>query len=378
MDWRTRLLDASFRGVPFQVDSAAYQGGRRAQVHEYPGRDVPLVEDLGRRARRFTVEALVLGPDYDFARDNLLAALEQSNAGTLIHPYLGRLQVQAMDVSLHETTSEGGLARFTIAFQEAGTFDFVVTPDTAGQVKSQATTFLDQAQQAFLAAYKVASLPGNYVSQLQADVSALLGGVEQVVSGAAGSAAALIRAPADLAASIAGSIASIRSALNDPLRAFGVYKGLFSAAPATAALTATPSRRAQAVAQDALMQLVRQSAAGEAANALAAATFDSAAQAAELRDALLDALDGLAGEADAAAYRELAGLRAAVVRDIAARGADLARMVSYTPPATLPALAIAQRLYGDATRDADIVARNRLRHPGFVPGGLPIEVLSNA
>jgi len=43
----------------------------------------------------------------------------------------------------------------------------------------------------------------------------------------------------------------------------------------------------------------------------------------------------------------------------------------------MPAIVLAYRLYGDAERADEIVARNRVRHPGFVPGGQPLEVLSN-
>mgnify|MGYP000977712715 CR=1 FL=1 len=42
---------------------------------------------------------------------------------------------------------------------------------------------------------------------------------------------------------------------------------------------------------------------------------------------------------------------------------------SGAPPASVPALVAAHRLYGDAGRDAEIVGRNRIRHPGRVPGG---------
>ncbi|EKC3892200.1 DNA circularization N-terminal domain-containing protein, partial [Escherichia coli] len=36
--WRDNLYDASFRGVPFSVESDEGSFGRRVQVHEYPNR----------------------------------------------------------------------------------------------------------------------------------------------------------------------------------------------------------------------------------------------------------------------------------------------------------------------------------------------------
>ena len=39
----------------------------------------------------------------------------------------------------------------------------------------------------------------------------------------------------------------------------------------------------------------------------------------------------------------------------------------YQPRLAVPSLVLAHRLYGDALRGSEIVTRNKLRHPGFVP-----------
>lgn len=77
MSWRDQLRDGSFRGVPFKIQASRALVGRRGQVHEYPLRDKPYAEDLGRRARAFNVECFVLGADYMAQRDALIAALEE-------------------------------------------------------------------------------------------------------------------------------------------------------------------------------------------------------------------------------------------------------------------------------------------------------------
>jgi len=51
--------------------------------------------------------------------------------------------------------------------------------------------------------------------------------------------------------------------------------------------------------------------------------------------------------------------------------------VPYSPPVTLPALVIAQTLYGDGSEADQIVTKNSVRHPGFVSGGQTLRVLSN-
>jgi prophage DNA circulation protein len=52
--WRDMLMQqASFRGVVFHVETGARLSGRRTVVHEYPKRNDPYAEDMGRAARRF-------------------------------------------------------------------------------------------------------------------------------------------------------------------------------------------------------------------------------------------------------------------------------------------------------------------------------------
>ena len=53
------------------------------------------------------------------------------------------------------------------------------------------------------------------------------------------------------------------------------------------------------------------------------------------------------------------------------------RQVAWVPQATAPALALAQQLYADALREPELVLRNRVRHPLFVPGAVPLEVLAD-
>ena len=73
MSWRDRYLTASFRGVEFKVQKHDATFGRRQVVYEYPQRDTPSTEDLGRRARELSLDAYVIGEDYHLQRDRLIA-----------------------------------------------------------------------------------------------------------------------------------------------------------------------------------------------------------------------------------------------------------------------------------------------------------------
>jgi prophage DNA circulation protein len=102
------------------------------------------------------------------------------------------------------------------------------------------------------------------------------------------------------------------------------------------------------------------------------------------RDRVSDALAGAADRAGAAGWdatwRSLSSLRASVVADLAARAAPLPRLRQVTLAAAIPATVLAYRLDGDRLDDVfgrgmALAERNRVRHPGFMPAGRPIEVL---
>ena len=95
MSWREKLRPASFRGVPFFVDDTSTSTGRKIQLHEYPKRDLPYSEDLGKVSKSYAIRAFVVGEDCFEQRDALLDALEQEGSGTLVHPTLGTINVKA-------------------------------------------------------------------------------------------------------------------------------------------------------------------------------------------------------------------------------------------------------------------------------------------
>ena len=122
--WRQRLRPASFRGATFHVEVDGKASGRRVALHEYPKRDTPYAEDMGRRARRHTIEGyVIMSPrqqDYTQERDALVRALETEGPGTLVHPSIGTEQVVCDQFSCTETRERGGYCAFQMLFIEAG------------------------------------------------------------------------------------------------------------------------------------------------------------------------------------------------------------------------------------------------------------------
>lgn len=97
-------------------------------------------------------------------------------------------------------------------------------------------------------------------------------------------------------------------------------------------------------------------------------SFDDAAA---LRTQITDLLDAeilIAGDQGAdATFDALRNLRTAVVRDLTARGANLAQLTTITSPTTMPSTVIAQRVYRDSERADELVIQANPRHPAFMP-----------
>jgi prophage DNA circulation protein len=397
MAWRDQLQKGSFRGAPFCWQRADGELGRKFARHDYPQRDDCYIEDLGKAPREFTLEVYVLGDDYMGARDRLIAAFETAGPGTLVHPTMGTMSVGLNGkVRLCESTEEGGMARFTCPFVLAGPNKYPTSSiDTAGNVSDKSSAAITSSSSSFAAKCTTVNRPvfllGSLTGQVTAMTAQLQAFANRVFSLAAlpgylsdlqnltQSVGDLVRAPLDLAGRVNTLFNNLGNISGDPLTAFGLCREMFyfgSDFPAVPLITV--NRKNQAANQAALIAMVRTAAVTAAAVYLSQVDFASFTEAAAARDNLLDAIDDLLNLADDDVYQDLSDLRSAVVADFAATSADLSRIVSWTPPATLPALVIAQILYGDATRADDIVSRNKVAHPGFVPGGILLEVLADA
>ena len=66
-------------------------------------------------------------------------------------------------------------------------------------------------------------------------------------------------------------------------------------------------------------------------------------------------------------FFQLTSLRTELNRDIQARLVQTEETAERTPAEVLPALVLAASWYDDASRETDILDRNAISHPGFVP-----------
>lgn len=399
MTWRDDLRPASFRDAPFHVENADQSGGRRQVVHEFPQRDDAFVEDLGLRPHEFRVEGFILGAAYMAGRDALIAALEAAGPGTLVHPYRGALTVSCIDWTVRETSDKGGAAFFSIVFvSSAVQARPAQAEDTGAAVVAEAAAATGEAEAGLVQRLSVSGLPGfvaeGAAARIGSIATTLEGGLGRLGSGAAllssvslrlqglrsDALGLLFRVP-DLAGALTDLIASAGLMADTPRAALRELKSLIGIDTGDRAPGSTPARAVDRANAAVLERTVTLVAAGQAAVATTQIQFESYDDAVAVRDDLSARLDAaalqLADVGDDAGHARLEALRLAMVRDVTRRGGSLARVYGYVPAGTEPALVIANRLYADAGRAADIVSRNRVRHPGFVPGGAPLEVLTD-
>lgn len=151
------LRQASFRGAKFEVDDVEANGGRRLVKHEYPKRDEPYAEDMGRKAREYSVRAFIVqgrSHSYFDARKDLLKALEDYGPGTLIHPWHGEVKVCVDRYSMRESMEHGGLLEVSITFAEAGSLKQpAATADTAYGTNKAAASVRDALKKEFMAKF---------------------------------------------------------------------------------------------------------------------------------------------------------------------------------------------------------------------------------
>lgn len=411
MAWRDDYRPGAFRGVPFHLKTSSATGGRRTVLNEFPLRDEPFTEDMGRRGRQYQLSMTVIGTDYMSQRDRLIEALETAGPGTLMHPFRGELYVAVMgDYSCEESTEQGGLARISATFVEAGAKPQPGSQQAQGSLGNAAADAVQadavaEFEEEFSIVGFASFVTDEAIDSLQAASQSIreAGGFSQTVGDfgvkfrrLTSSFQQLVLAPGNLAGETLGVIRSLSNGTSDPLQALKAQMALFGLGNKAKRVSnnngyQAPARAQVASNQKAIHRLVERAALGEAVrlavskpntvsatNPVAGIGYDSRDQAAQIRDQLLNELDRQQLDASPARYRLLARLSAALVGELNGRAASLVPVTRITPPVTVPALLLAQRLYGDARQAEQLVMRNRLSHPGFVPGGVELEVMKNA
>jgi hypothetical protein len=185
--WRDALLPAMFDGCPFFCEAGSQSGGRRIVTHQFPKRDMPYSEDMGRRATEFQVRGYCISfganvsqpdyyneyliesgltpptdsylqmyplflQDYRIARDKLQMRLDAGGQGVLQLPHSARAQkgqtltmnVVCTQYRMTEEEKFGGYVVFDMMFAEYGALANVPEASTAAALTNAADNLYSQ------------------------------------------------------------------------------------------------------------------------------------------------------------------------------------------------------------------------------------------
>lgn len=412
-----QLQPASFRGVPFEVEASGITVGRRTVVHEYPQRDRPYVEDMGRATRNITLQCFVVGGDYLEQAQALMHELEEPGPGTLVHPWLGEMEVTITSVSELQFDQGLGVALVTITATEAGDLEFpAVTADEDTEAleaadaveKSAVDKFCEDFDLSTINDWVDSALEGSLLDALNfvsaGDLGKLFDYVEGVANLADKAMALLSTDPKIFATRLAGALGLSRWATT--VSAWrGVAKSLKNLCKhdKLKARTKAYAERKGEPMSDVTRQVMKSQAAIETlvrqlliaqmvgVSTLVATSKDvfspdgeedmrtttrSYDEIVELRDELCQVLDDeLLMEENDEMYQVLDEARTAIFDVLTHKADALQHVVIVKPDDVFPAVVLAYDYHDDADRDLEIARRNSVEHEGFCPAS-ELRVLS--
>lgn len=395
MSWLENLRPASFRGVPFFVETSKRTLGRRVVVHEFPNRDTPYTQDMGRISDSFEIDGHVLGINYDEAKKKLEEVFNKKGPGELVHPYYGLMLVQVGPVEFTESTKEGAILYFSATFKEAGSNDFPKSiNDKAAILADAADKALADAKSDFDKSFSVAGIPGFAVASARDKIAAAQKAYDSATKGIAdiSEAAAqlafstrnlvaetndLLLSPSRLSQRLLGSFSLLKNAIsNARLRTDALGSFFKFGADDSGGTASTPVRRQEAKNKDAFNNLMRRAAVINAAVDAQQAQYQSFNEAQEQRDEITTVIEEqIRTTEDTELYQSLIDLHAALVTAVPDADADLPNLRQVTTDDVTSSLHLAYDLFEDARTEADIITRNNIRNPGFISQGRVLEVL---
>ncbi len=416
-----QLFTASFRGVTFHVEGSSVSAGRRTVTHQFPMRDDPFTEDLGRGARSYQITGFVLGDDYIDQVQRLRAALEESGPGTLVHPELGEMQVVADGSCTINFDQVLRRAQVSMAFIEAGRVEFPKT-SVATQYASRlsADALSQSAIDAFASTINLSGVPDFVKDALQGDLLDALGILSNAeISAALGlvdSLSSLANTIVDfvdfdpkafatklmgavglsgLATSVAGwqNVGRSLTTLFDSLHS-DKEEPVYGPVKPQSAIVIESNRAAtyelfraavlvQAIGVSSLIGTDSDSSAQDSALRPGAAVDEYEDDSSDARPTIsydeikqsqsmiVDRLeDEMLATASDEVFMCLRQSATAVSQDLSDRADGAARLSIFTVGGSLPACVVAKDYYGDAARAREITVRNAVTNPLFCPNQL--------
>lgn len=397
MPWRDEYMQpASFRGAEFVMDvSEVGPAGRRYAEHEFFGTDDDFNEDLGQRSTRFAITAMVVGTEFMRDARVLESALRDppQPGDTLVHPIYGPIPCICLEYTRRDERTVLGMATFRILFkrvpasvtfpEEGVDFESRVE-DSQAELRTAGIAALTDAIEAALvpefvreATADAVKLVANTINALdvfngpQAKVVALTDSITNMLN----NAASLAAAPATLAITVWDAVDLIADAAGNVADSLFAYEALLEmdpvVTPGSTSLATTATENARLVVEGAQWAAIP-----EAILAAQDVTWGSLQEVTDRRGNLEDHVERLQEQAPDDVFMVLEDLAADLRLSVPAPGTTLPQVRSFRLLRSMPALVLAYRLYDDVTRETDLLERNTISHPAFLPAGSDLEVLS--
>lgn len=420
MSWRDRqnyfpenlseYKRARFKDTPFWVRSSSYDSGRRQSIQKFPGDRYTNVQDLGQDSANITVDAFLIGDNYDVELLNLKDKLLEGGAGTLELPWLAPLTVTVVGrIRVSEDKQQRGLAAISFDCLESPPPGPTFTRDSAARMRAILQETSSESQQRFARRYSQVGLvedrrtrvraalktAATKITEVQGRVSAFIAEIPEDANSFSqlfGRLNDLVNTPLDLSDEIVNAVVTAYSSLRSvgstaenvittwgkggPLRILADQVFRFNSGfTAEQVDTNSPAGAQEQSNLDEISRFARLAMFFELVDIMPDLPFESYQQAIALRRAFFDEIEPLLATAESAEAESIIKLNAAVGVFLGEVAETLPNLGTYTPPTTANALVIAQQVYGDARRADDLVVRNSIKHPGFVVGGEPLEVI---
>lgn len=398
MGWKEQLRPASFRGFGFFVSSSQMAGGRRAVQHQYPNREDPYTEDLGRAGRSYQIEGHVIGDDYLEAKKRIIDVFEKKGAGELIHPYFGNLLVQVSSLNISESNKEGAIAVFSVTFLEAGSAKFPKGKDDKGAILSDAANkSLDLVKKDFDDNFSVTGLP-DFAVQSSRDLikkaQELFNNTTKPLSQAAEDIANLsfatrnlvaetndlIQSPTKLSQRLLDSFQLMEDAINlddDKTKAYRVFYGFSGDAPVDGS---TPSRIQEAKNKKVFENFMKRSSCIKSTLTAITSSYATIDDAHASRKLISDVLDEQIREIEEEnpntdLLQSLIDVNSAIVESLPDPASDLPSIKTIILEDDTNSIVLAYDLNESIDNEQDIIDRNSIRHPGFIEANRELEVI---
>jgi len=407
-NWPSTLRPARFGGAAFFVEQNEVATGRRLVVHEFPHKDAPYVEDMGRKSNTVSVTAYVAGDDADKAAQTLRASCERRGPQRLSLP-LEQFTAHCESCSRSFERDRLGFVAFSLSFvlDGLGSAPFALPASIrqiewlAGQMGGTLGAFFAARFRTLGSSRAVSENAVATIRDLAGTAAVILAGVEfkpvwaplvrariadlarnageLAQQGATGdlyaTRSSIERSTSEqssLPAEVAGLMQDIREgAANDhaAIQALGLLSEYV--APGEEFPPESRSAFQRAANRSAITTLVRAAAAVEYAAVQVARDFHDRPAAIQARADVSVVFDRciapLTGAPDLELFEALADIGGQTTETLTQVIATLAEVITVTTPRRLPAVVLSQRLYGTANRARELAARNRVDHPGFMP-----------